>query len=141
MLNDGAIPSTVTSWGSGTSYTSTMVIRYNKNISATATDTFPTTVEFFAGSSWLAGDPKFPNFVYFSQVVLNDSDLEKYHQFADPFNATDSAIVDDDGGVLAVQGAGLIKRLLTLGTSIFLGSNTGIWQISGRMVYLKLQTL
>lgn len=131
MLNDGAIPSTVTSWGSGTSYTSTMVIRYNKNISATATDTFPTTVEFFAGSSWLAGDPKFPNFVYFSQVVLNDSDLEKYHQFADPFNATDSAIVDDDGGVLAVQGAGLIKRLLTLGTSIFLGSNTGIWQISG----------
>ena len=131
FVNDGAIPGGTSSWGSGTTYTSTMIIRYDKNISVLATDTFPTTVEFFAGSAWLAGDPKYPNTVYFSQVVINDKDLEKYHQFADPFDSTDSAIVDDDGGVLQVQGAGLFKRLLTLGPSIFLGSTTGIWQISG----------
>ena len=131
ILNDGAIPTGTASWSSSTSYTSTLVVRYNKNISVTAIDTFPTTVEFFAGSAWLAGDPKFPNYVYFSQVVVNDGDLEKYHQFADPFDSSDSAIVDDDGGVVAVQGAGLVKRLLALGSSIFIGSNTGIWQLSG----------
>ncbi len=131
ILNDGAIPSSVSSWSSATSYTATMLARYDKHTSVTATDTFPTTVEFFAGSAWLAGDPKYPNFVYFSQAVVNDSDLEKYHQFADPFDTTDSAIVDDDGGVIAIQGAGLVKRLMTLGTSIFIGSNTGIWQITG----------
>ncbi len=131
ILNDGAIPTSVASWSSSTAYTATMLARYDKYTSVASTDTFPTTVEFFAGSAWLAGDPKYPNYVYFSQVVLSDSDLEKYHQFADPFDTTDSAIVDDDGGVIAIQGAGFIKRLMTLGTSIFIGSNTGLWQISG----------
>jgi hypothetical protein len=137
ILNDGAIPGSTPSWAGSTSYTSTMVIRYNKNTSVTSTDTFPTTVEFFAGSAWLAGDPKYPNFIYFSQVVVNDADLEKYHQFADPFDSSDSAIVDDDGGVIALQGAGLVRRLLTIGSSIFVGSNTGIWQITGPNSYFK----
>lgn len=131
ILNDGAIPGSTPSWATSTSYTSTMIIRYDKNTSVTSTDTFPTTVEFFAGSAWLAGDPKYPNFVYFSQVVVNDGDLEKYHQFADPFDSSDSALVDDDGGVVAIQGAGLVERLLTLGSSVFIGSNTGLWQITG----------
>lgn len=131
ILNDGAIPGSTPSWGTSTSYTSTMIIRYNKNISVTATDTFPTTVDFFAGSAWLGGDPKYPNFVYFSQAVVNDGDLEKFHQFADPFDSTDSAIVADDGGVVAIQGAGLVERILTLGSAIYIGSNTGIWQITG----------
>ena len=131
ILNDGAVPSGTAAWANTTSYTTSMVIRYDKNTSVASSDTFPMTVEFFAGRAWYAGDPKYPNNVYFSQVVINDKDLEKFHQFADPFDADDSAIVDDDGGVLSVQGAGLIKRLLTLGSNIFVGSNTGIWQVNG----------
>ena len=131
ILNDGAVPSGVSAWANTTSYTSSMIIRYDKNTSITSTDTFPMTVEFFAGRAWYGGDPKYPNSVYFSQVVINDKDLEKFHQFADPFDSSDSAIVDDDGGVLSIQGAGLVKRLLTLGSNIFVGSNTGIWQING----------
>jgi hypothetical protein len=59
-------------------------------------------VDFFAGRAWYSGDPKFPNNVYFSQIVVNDGDLEKFHQFADPFDADDPAIVADDGGVIAI---------------------------------------
>ena len=129
--NEGAIPDTVDAWGSGNAYTTTFLNRYDKRTSVVSSDTFPTTVDFFAGRAWFSGDPKFPNNVYFSQIVANDGDLEKYHQFADPFDTADSAIVSDDGGVIAFQGAGLVKRLLTLGTSIFVGSNTGIYQISG----------
>jgi hypothetical protein len=91
--------------------TTTLLNRYDKRTSVTSTDTFPTTVDFYSGRAWFAGDPKYPNFVNFSQIVINDGDLEKYHQFADPFDTVDSAIVDDDGGVIQIQGAGLIERI------------------------------
>lgn len=132
FANEGAIPSTVsTTWSTSVVETTTFLNRYDKRTSVTASDTFPTTVDFFAGRAWFAGDVKNPNNVYFSQVVINDGDLEKYHQFADPFDTADPAIVADDGGVIAFQGAGLVKRLITLGTSIFVCSNTGIFQVTG----------
>ena len=131
ILNEGAFPSTVSAWGTSQSYTTSMIKRYDKDTSVTSTDTFPTTVDFYAGRAWFGGDPKYPNNVYFSQVVANDADLEKYHQFADPFDTVDSVLAEDDGGVIAIQGAGLVKRLMRLGANIFVGSNTGIWQITG----------
>ena len=131
FVQDGALPTGIAAWGSGNVYTSTFIIRYDKTSSATSTDTYPTTIEFFAGRVWLAGDPKYPNEVLASQVVVDDGDLEKFHQFADPFDASDATLVDDDGLRIAVQGAGLVRRLLRIGTSIFLGTTTGIWQISG----------
>jgi hypothetical protein len=129
FANEGS--TTASAWAGSTAYTTTFLNRYDKRVSVVGTDTFPTTVDFFAGRAWYSGDPKFPNNVYFSQVVVNDGDLEKFHQFADPFDADDPAIVADDGGVIAFQGAGLVLRLLTLGTSIFVCSNTGVFQVSG----------
>ena len=131
FANDGAILSGVGAWGSGNAFTTTFLNRYDKRTSVEASDTFPSTVDFFAGRAWFGGDPKFPNSIYFSQVVINDGDLEKYHQFADPFSSVDSAIVEDDGGVVAIQGAGLIIRLLAISNSIFAGSNNGIRQLTG----------
>ena len=131
FANDGSILSGVGAWGSGNAYTTTFNNRYDKRTSVVPSDTFPTTVDFFAGRAWFSGDPKYPNSIYFSQVVINDKDLEKYHQFADPFSSVDSAIVDDDGGVIAIQGAGLIIRLIAIGNSIFAGSNNGLRQLTG----------
>ena len=136
--NEGAIPSTVTvTWATSQVNTTSFLNRYDKRISVVPTDTFPRTVDFFAGRAWYSGDPKFPNEVYYSQVVVNSGDLEKYHQFGDPFDTADSATVADDGGVVSLQGSGLVHRLLTLGTSIFVGSNTGITQISGPSATFK----
>jgi len=135
FANEGS--TTFASWAGSTAYTTTFLNRYDKRVSVVSTDTFPTTVDFFAGRAWYAGDPRFPNNVYFSQIVVNDGDLEKFHPFADPFDADDPAVVADDGGVIAFQGAGLVLRLLTLGTSIFICSNTGVFQVTGPQASFK----
>lgn len=127
----GAIPTSVASWANATAYTTSIVKQYNKRTTATDTDLHPTTVEFFAGRIWLTGDPRNPNDLYFSQVKINDFDVEKFYQDADPFNADDSAVVADDGGVISLQGAGLAVSLKRLSTSLMIGTTTSIWQVNG----------
>lgn len=131
MLLDGATASGVPAWGSGTSYTCTITKQYDKNRTVTTYDTFPTSVEFFGGRIWLAGDVKNPNSVFFSRVITKDSDISRFLQYADPYDPNDPDVVDDDGGVIKVQGAGLIRRMLAVTNSIFLGTISGIWQVSG----------
>lgn len=128
---EGAVPSGATGWITATSYTSRLVKQYNKNTAPIDTDTYPTSVEFYAGRIWLTGDPKNPNAQYFSKVIVGDRDAEIYMQSADPFNADDPDLVDDDGGVIKTQGMALAKRLVTAGLSLFIGANNGVWQISG----------
>lgn len=128
---EGAVPGGTPAWSNATAYDSTFIKQYNKLNTPTATDTFPTTVDFFAGRIWLSGDTQNSNIVYFSQVIANDADIEKFHQFADPFDADDSALVDDDGGTISIQGAGVIHQVLAVGNSIFIGSTTGVHQITG----------
>ena len=132
FVQDGALPTSIGAWSaSSVTYTTTFLVRYSKFDTVAVTDTFPTTVEFFAGRVWLAGDPKFPNEVLGSQVLVLDADLEKFHQFADPFDTDDATLVADDGFRLAVSGAGLVRRMLRLGPSLFIGTTTGIWQFTG----------
>ncbi len=127
----GAAPGAVGAWANATAYTANIIKLYNKLTTPGATDTFPAAVSFYAGRLWLSGDPKNPNDTLFTQVVVETRDLEKFLQEADPFDATDPDLVDDDGGVLGIQGAGLIYQSVAIGDSIFFGSNTGVWQIIG----------
>lgn len=128
---EGEIPSSISAWATATDYKTVFIKRYNKRNVPTSGDTFPTTVEFFAGRVWWSGDPKFPNDILFSQVINDIDDVEQYHQFADPFFGDDPDLVSDDGGRLQLQGAGAVKRMIAVGTSLFIGSNTSLWQISG----------
>ena len=127
----GTIPTAVGAWASGQAYTSTIIKQYNKTAASSDSDFHPSTIEFFAGRLWLAGDPRNPNDVYFSQVKVNDEDLEKFFQEADPFSEADPDLVADDGGVISLQGAGLVKKLDRLSESLMIGTNTSIWQVSG----------
>ena len=45
---DGAVPSGISAWADITSYTSSIIKRYNKLTTPTTTSTYPTTVEFYA---------------------------------------------------------------------------------------------
>ncbi len=128
---DGAAPAGVSAWANSTAYTTSIIKIYNKLNTPTATSTYPTTVDFFAGRVWLAGDPKNPNDLFFSHVVINDADIQQFMQHSDPFDSNDALLVDDDGGVISMQGVGLIKQILALGSSMFVGTNTGVSQISG----------
>lgn len=127
----GAIPAGTAAWSNGVTYTSTLVKRYDKRVTVIGSDTFPTTVDFFAGRLWLAGDPKYPNEVIFSQVVTSGGTVERFMQVADPFQTADPNLVDSDGGIVSVQGAAIIKQLKAVSGSIFVGCTNGIWQIRG----------
>lgn len=127
-----ANPGSLSAWAGSTSYTTQMIKRYNTNSAPTSeSDTYPGAVEFFAGRIWLSGDPAFPNEIMFTQVIQNDSHINRFYQEADPFDADDPNLVDADGGVIKQQGAGLVWQLLATGGSIFIGTNTGIFQIAG----------
>ena len=128
---DGAVPAGPAAWVTATAYTTLLIKRYDKNATVASADTFPTTVEFYAGRLWLSGDPETPNQVLFSQVVDKDGKLVRFMQEADPFDAADPELVDGDGGIIYVQGAGLVKRLIAIKSSIFAGTSNGLWQIRG----------
>lgn len=119
-------------WATSTAYTTTFIKRYDKYVDATTSDTYPTAIAFYAGRLWLAGDPKFPNDILFTQVFTNDGDLEKFHQYADPLDTNDPDLVDDDGGVLSLQGAGAVKDISDIGSTLFIGSDQGVWQLKGQ---------
>ncbi len=129
--NFSAVPSSPATWLTATGYVTQFIKRYDTNSVPTVSDTYPSTVEFFAGRVWLSGDVSFSNEILFSQVIDNDSKINRFYQAADPFDATDANLADDDGGLITIQGAGVIFRLLAQSGSLFIGTNTGIFQISG----------
>ena len=126
-------------WGTGLAYLTSIERKYDRD--ATMTDATPCfqTIEFFAGRIWLSAHPSFPGEVLFSQVITRDSfalgsqlgHAERFFQYADPFSATDPDIVDSDGGVIKLSGVTEVKRLLAMDTAIYVGSTTGVKQISG----------
>ena len=133
MLLSGPVPTTPTiaAWASGTTYTSTFVKRYNADIPIEAGKTLPTVVEFFANRVWLAGDPKYPNTVYFSQSLVSDDDVYRFHQEADPLEPADPDLVDDDGGQFEIQSGGRVFSLLAMTGQVYAGTDLGVHEIKG----------
>lgn len=128
---EGIIASGTTAWASGQAYTSTFIKLYDKNVTATNDETYPTTVEVFSGRLILSGDPKNSNDIYVSRVIRSDRDVEKFYQFADPFDANDPDLVEDDGFVLSLQGSGAVRQLLSVNAALYVGTTTGVNQIEG----------
>src|SRR5690606_32717333 len=60
-----------------------------------------------------------------------DSDLSRFMQTADPFDAEDNEIADNDGGVIELVGAGVIKQMVTIGGYLIVGTTNGVYQVSG----------
>ncbi len=129
--NFSAVPAAPATWVDTTVYVTQFIKRYDVNVTPTSAFTYPSTVEFFAGRIWLSGDSRNSNDILFSQVIDNDTKINRFYQAADPFDTTDANLADDDGGVITIQGAGLIHRLLAQSGSLFIGTDTGIFQISG----------
>jgi hypothetical protein len=128
---DGPLPTSGTSvWAIGVQYFSAFENKFDSTEVMDNTTLRPTAMEFFAGRLWLGID----NEVLFSQVIRDeddpDNDVNRFHQFADPFDANDSFIVDDDGGTIQLQGAGTIIQFLAQGRSLYIGTSTGVRQIS-----------
>ena len=95
-----------------------------------------------AGRVWFGGfsgiveggdskSPRMSSYILFSTLVKDRTDVGRCYQEADPTDGEDSAIVDTDGGFIRVQGAYGINKLISLGSSLFVFAENGVWRISG----------
>lgn len=93
----------------------------------------PVTVAFFAGRAWYGGvrSPTIGSWVMFSQVAESDDKLGKCYQDADPTSEVVSDLVASDGGVIPIQDAGMLVKLVPFQDSMLALFDNGVWQISG----------
>jgi hypothetical protein len=93
----------------------------------------PTTCAFMAGRSWFAGmrSSTIANWVVFSQVAETNDNLGRCYQSADPTSEVISDLVKSDGGVIPIQDAGAIIKLVPFGNSMLVLADNGVWQIVG----------
>lgn len=94
-------------------------------------DTGFTTGVFANSRLWVANCEDYPNTVFYSQIVVNGDEYYKMYQEADPYDATDNAIVATDGGSIQLTGAERILALAQLGNGILVFANNGVWYIGG----------
>ena len=106
----------------------------------------PSTVAEFAGRVFYTGfsggvidgdkrSPNLSNYVFFSQVVSNGTDITKCYQEGDPTSRESPDIIDTDGGFLRISEAKNIIGLVNLGSSLIAIASNGVWQIQGGSDY------
>ena len=90
-------------------------------------------VASFQGRVFFSGIPSQKNGskVFFSRTIYNNEDYGKFYQVADPTAESDSDLVDTDGGVVNIIGAGKIKALFPWGPSLLVFADNGVWEIKG----------
>ena len=70
--------------------------------------------------------------IYYSQTLDKDMDkAAKCYQANDPTVEDLNALLDTDGGVIFIKECGNIKKLVPLGTSLFVFADKGVWRIAG----------
>lgn len=69
--------------------------------------------------------------VYFTRIIKQASDLGECLQVNDPTSETFSDLLADDGGVINIPEAHNIQYLHTIGTSLFVFAENGVWVIRG----------
>lgn len=86
---------------------------------------------FSVGRLWLANHPGKRNVIYFSRVIKDPKEYHYMFQFADPYNTEDSELVDTDGGMIELAGAGEIVQLQPFRGGVIALADNGIWYIAG----------
>jgi hypothetical protein len=141
-VGSGGEPAPAPIWATSTGYIAQGVDTYTSNIERVVwgTEDRPIgwqTGAFSVGRFWLAGNPSKPNSLYFSQSILDPKHYNRMFQEADPFNTTDSDVVDTDGGVIVITGADRIIGLAPYRGGVVVLANNGIWYISGQAGIFK----
>ena len=91
------------------------------------------TVASFGGRVFYAGlnSGKNGGTLLFSRLIEQDSDFGKCHQINDPTSEDLSDLLADDGGVIKIAGAFGIRKLYTLGATLMVFADNGVWAIMG----------
>lgn len=91
---------------------------------------------FYAGfsSELTDGDarsPRMSSYILFSQLVKDPKQLFRCYQSGDPTSQTSADLVDTDGGLIKIEGAYNISRMVNIGESLIVLAENGVWAIRG----------
>lgn len=91
----------------------------------------PEVVAFYAGRSWYGGirSSSIGSNIYYSQIALNNSQLGKCYQDADPTSEHISDLIATDGGIISIPEMGRLVAMSPVGNSLVLFADNGIWSI------------
>jgi len=95
---------------------------------------------FFSGfdGTVVQGDDRSPNlanYVFFSQLVHNRTDIPKCYQTGDPTSRDSADLLDTDGGFLRISEAKEIIAMVPTKTELIVLASNGIWSINGGSDY------
>lgn len=95
---------------------------------------------FFTGFSGEVTNPEnttpdLSSYVLFSQVVKNKETIRKCYQEGDPTSREESDIVETDGGFIRLSGMSNPIGMFSMGTSLFVLAQNGLWKITGGSDY------
>lgn len=82
----------------------------------------------------IEGDSRSPvltDYVFFSNLVRNDVDINACYQFGDPTSRESNEVVETDGGFLRILGAKKIVAMATMGKHLVVIATNGVWVVSG----------
>ena len=75
--------------------------------------------------------PRLSSYIAYSQLVDSPDQLGRCYQAGDPTSVDESDLVATDGGVIRISGAQEIVALKSIGRSLFVIADNGIWRVSG----------
>lgn len=75
--------------------------------------------------------PNYSGYVFFSQVITENSKLGFCYQDADPTNPDISDLLDTDGGTIQIPECSRIVKIIPSRTSLLVFAENGVWEIFG----------
>lgn len=69
--------------------------------------------------------------ILFTRVLQDLSEIGDCYQRGDPTSEDFPDLVDDDGGVISIEGIDGIKKLFAMGSSLMVFADNGVWQVDG----------
>ena len=98
----------------------------------------PSTVAFYAGRAFYSGvqsdadgGPSVNGYIYYSQILEDDTKVGYCYQSADPTSEIISDLVATDGGVIIIPEVGVIQKLVPLRNSLVIFADNGVWELKG----------
>lgn len=78
-----------------------------------------------------ANTPLMSSTIFFTQIITRNGDFGKCHSLNDTTTETFNDLLATDGGTITIPEASRILRLISLGASLVVIAENGVWEIAG----------